>query len=123
MVKQINIVLSNKLFYTFILVGIIFLLAIGVYAYNSAYNNPAVMGHSADEIEGVCKTDGTGCPSAMSGERLNCKTFEFDALDQTNNNWRWFNFTLPYDCKQPDQGGFGCSWQIHAVKNDNYPYS
>ena len=26
-------------------------------------NNPAVMGHDAGELTGVCKTDGTGCPA------------------------------------------------------------
>ena len=30
--------------------GIIIIFGIGVYAYNSGYNNPAVMGHSADEL-------------------------------------------------------------------------
>ncbi len=53
---------SNKTFYTLVVIGILIVTGIGVYAYNSGMS-PSVMGHSADEIEGVCKTDGTGCPS------------------------------------------------------------
>ncbi|MEK6935953.1 MAG: hypothetical protein AABW67_04130 [Nanoarchaeota archaeon] len=38
------------------LVGVGFVIAFGG-------NNPAVMGHDAGELTGVCKTDGTGCPT------------------------------------------------------------
>ncbi len=40
---------TNKWFYTFIFVGVILLLAIGVFAYNSG-KAPSVMGHSGEEI-------------------------------------------------------------------------
>lgn len=49
------------------LLAAIMVFLIGV-AYVIAYNpggaggNPAIMGHSADEIEGVCLSDGTNCP-------------------------------------------------------------
>ena len=42
--------MSNKLFYTLIVVGVMSLLGVGVYAYNSGVS-PSVMGHSAGEIE------------------------------------------------------------------------
>ncbi len=48
---QFNISFSNRALYTLIAAVIIIIAGIGVYAYNSAYNNPAVFGHSANEIE------------------------------------------------------------------------
>ncbi|MCK4997682.1 hypothetical protein KAS08_05235 [Candidatus Pacearchaeota archaeon] len=51
MVKQINITLSNKLFYVIIFLGIFVLIA-GVYAYTTdGSGNPEVMGHSVDEMK------------------------------------------------------------------------
>ena len=53
MVKKIQINMSNKSFYMFVMVGLM-VLAVGVvYAFNSPNSNPAVMGHSIDEIEGL----------------------------------------------------------------------
>ena len=49
--------------YFFIILGAILLLGIIGIGYAFGTNNPQVFGHSADEIQGVCKTDGTGCPS------------------------------------------------------------
>ena len=46
-----RLILSNRAVYTLIVFGIIILFGIGVYAYNSGYNDPAIMGHSGDEIE------------------------------------------------------------------------
>jgi len=48
---KIELNLTKKRF--FVLVGVILVLigVFGVYAYNSVYGNPAVMGHSADELE------------------------------------------------------------------------
>lgn len=57
---------TNKWLYTFIALGVVLLLAIGVFAYNSG--KPAsVFGHSAGELEGVCLTNGTGCPIFEKG--------------------------------------------------------
>jgi len=59
--RQINIQLSNKVFYTLIALMFVVLLGAGVLMVN-AYVNPATgVGHTADDIEGVCRTDGTGC--------------------------------------------------------------
>lgn len=52
--------LSNRLNYTILAVVLIVALGVGVYAFGT--NNPPVFGHSAGEIDGVCKSDGTGCP-------------------------------------------------------------
>ena len=41
------------------------LLVVGVVAYGTS--TPSTFGHSAGELEGVCKTDGTGCPAGMGG--------------------------------------------------------
>ena len=51
--KGITINLSNKVFYT--LIALIFLIVAGgiVFAYNSNPADPAVFGHSAEEIEGL----------------------------------------------------------------------
>lgn len=40
------------------LVGVAYVIAYGG-------NQPAVMGHTPDEILGVCKSDGTGCPASI----------------------------------------------------------
>ncbi|GEM_PF-4813430 len=57
---QFKISFSNRALYTLIAAALIIVAGIGVYAYNSAYNNPAVFGHSADELEvsigGAAKT-------------------------------------------------------------------
>ena len=50
MVKRIQINVSDKAFYSLILVGVLLIVG-SVYAYNSGVNNPSVFGHSGDEIE------------------------------------------------------------------------
>ena len=130
MAISFNITMTNKWLYSLIAIGILLTLGVGVYAYqsNMRAGNPPVMGHSAGEInvensagEVVSLQDALDGLSGQ-GTGLNCKTFEFDASDRSS-GYRYFKFTLPFDCKQPDQGGFGCSWQIHNVRNDDYPYS
>jgi hypothetical protein len=49
----INIKISNKVAYTAIAILVLVAIAGLGYAYNSLYNDPAVMGHSIDEIEGL----------------------------------------------------------------------
>ena len=63
---QINLSMSNKLFYTLIVVSVIGLLSVGVYAYNSGVA-PSVMGHSAEEIEGIEEADPTVLASVKDG--------------------------------------------------------
>ncbi|MCW8966541.1 MAG: hypothetical protein OQK82_07640 [Candidatus Pacearchaeota archaeon] len=46
---MIKIIISNKIFYTIITIGILIFLGIGIYAYNSGFS-PSTMGHSLDEI-------------------------------------------------------------------------
>ena len=59
-VRAIEIFIPNKLFYTLITLGILAVLTFSVYAYNTP--GPASsLGHSADELTGVCRTDGVGC--------------------------------------------------------------
>lgn len=66
--RKIEINFTNKWLYTLALFIGIFALGVGVYAYNSG--GPAsVIGHSTDELEGVCLTDGTGCPSGTVDTR------------------------------------------------------
>ena len=60
---MVTINISNRGIYTFVAVIVVALLAVGVYAYGTSA--PSTFGHSADELEGVCKTDGTGCPTAI----------------------------------------------------------
>lgn len=45
---QINF--TNRWLYTFIVFGIIIVLSVGVYAYQSGFNDPSVMGHSFEEL-------------------------------------------------------------------------
>jgi len=51
----------------FAILGAVLILAgaIAIYAYGTS--TPSVFGHSAAEIEGVCRTDGTGCPAGVGG--------------------------------------------------------
>jgi len=60
---QIN--LSNRALYTLLSVMILVLAGTAVYAYNSG--GPAsYVGHTADELEGVCLSDGTNCLAVTS---------------------------------------------------------
>ena len=56
---------------------VVFLVGVGyVVAYHSGAS-PSVMGHSAEELEGVCKSDGTGCPAGVgSGGEVSIKDCE-----------------------------------------------
>ncbi len=76
MVKKIHINLSNKVLYTFVTIIVILALGVGVYAFGGSYGDPAIMGHTADEIEGGgadtrCDVSGT-CTQVCVG--TNCKT-------------------------------------------------
>ena len=55
--------ISNKFTYAFITFSILILLVIGVNAYASGGPASAI-GHSAEELEGVCLSDGTNCASS-----------------------------------------------------------
>jgi len=48
---SININISDRMFYTLVAVGILILLSMGVYAYNSAPTVPSTFGHSLGEID------------------------------------------------------------------------
>ena len=79
--------------------------------------------HAGGDISGdsLCLED--DCVSTWNDVRAQkCTTWSFDASSKTS-GYRYFKFTLPYMCKQPDQGGRGCFWQMHNVRNDGYPYS
>lgn len=54
----------NRLLYTLLVLCVFIIMGVGVFIVN-AYGGtqPSVMGHSVGEIEGVCRTDGTGCPN------------------------------------------------------------
>jgi len=61
---KIKLNVSNKLLYSIIAILLIIGITAVVYAFNT--NTPATFGHSAGELDGVCKSDGTGC-SAVGG--------------------------------------------------------
>ncbi len=48
--------------YVMIILGFILVLA-GALVYAYGTSSPSTFGHSAGEIEGVCLTNGTGCPA------------------------------------------------------------
>jgi len=112
----------------FLSVIVVLLVGVGVvFAYNSG--GPAsLMGHSAEELEVDIDDDGVldktlqgaiddGDLGSGGGSGLDCTTFEFDGSDAPS--WRYFKFTLPYECKQIDQGGNGCSWKKLSVNPIN----
>ena len=61
--RQINLQLSNRAIYTLVAMMLVVLVGAGILVVN-AYggSSPSVVGHSAGELEGVCKSDGSGCP-------------------------------------------------------------
>ena len=74
--KRLTINISNKVFYTFSALAIMALLAIGVYAYGT--NNPSFFGHSAGEIDGVCKF--------LNGAWVDCPSGQEDLEAYVNND-------------------------------------
>jgi hypothetical protein len=64
MVKKIQITLGNKTFYTLIVLASIAIIASIAFAYNSSYSGAvpgsraSVMGHTADEIDGIVASGG-----------------------------------------------------------------
>jgi len=50
MTIKLEINLTNKWLYSLIIIGVLFILSAGVWAYNSK-QSPSVMGHSGEEIE------------------------------------------------------------------------
>jgi hypothetical protein len=54
--------------YIFVILGIVLVLGIvGVNAYNSGYGDPSIMGHSADEIDGLDNLGGSGVEAIFCG--------------------------------------------------------
>lgn len=87
------------------LIGSVLLLAgiFAVYAYNSNPANPSVFGHSANEIEGVCRSDGTGCPAFNSTPSLGgfltvCGAY---SVDESKNVKIELNATSPNGVRTP----------------------
>ena len=75
MVKKIQINMSDRLFYVLVVVGVMSLLGVGVYAYNSGAS-PSVMGHSVEEkrspygnMQVVIKNKKTSHVTAASDKR------------------------------------------------------
>lgn len=66
--EKVVINFSNKVFYTLLTIVGLALLSVGLYAYGTYA--PATFGHSAGEIEGVCKTDGTGCDNVNDADSV-----------------------------------------------------
>jgi len=64
-IKKLQINLTNRWLYTLIVFFSLVVIGVGVYAYGTS--NPATFGHSAGELEGVCLSDGTNCPSLNGG--------------------------------------------------------
>jgi hypothetical protein len=66
MVKKIQINLGNKTFYTLIIFLAVLIIGGIVYAYNSSPANPAIMGHTSNEVLN-CSRVSTGWISLING--------------------------------------------------------
>lgn len=85
---QVNFTLTNRWLYTLIVFLVLVIISVGVYAYNSGYNDPSVLGHSADEIEEADPKVGTITNNKWcigSGDQVVCNQnapslSEFDTL-------------------------------------------
>ena len=64
MKNGVTIKISNRAIYTLIAILLVLGMGAGVYAYNSAYGDPSVMGHSSDEIEKVVVEGVTSDPAS-----------------------------------------------------------
>ncbi len=81
-------------------------------------NNPSGFGHSASEIEGVCRSDGTGCPNLganiyIVGEnRADGRAYCRNANDQ---------IVSCAGCKASDAAGVGkrAIWRMNVVDLNN----
>ncbi len=104
---MVNIKISNRLLYTFI--AIILVVAIIGVGYAIAPNP----GHTAGEIEGVCHSDGTGCPNYYSFSQFDTEEIYYaftnsniDSIPQ--NSWITLNLqtadpdTNPLNIDPPD---------------------
>ena len=65
--KSVNIKISNKAVYSLLTIFIIAAVAVSVFA----VPNP---GHGADEVSGVCKSDGSGCQDYQENLELYVRT-------------------------------------------------
>lgn len=90
MVTKIEINLTNKWIYSFIVLGVFLALCVGVWAYNSNMNsgNPSVMGHSSGEINvnvgGMVKTlqqaiDDGDFSASSGGSKFNVVVLEWNS--------------------------------------------
>ena len=58
----------------------VFLVGTGfILAYDHPSNDPTVVGHSASELDGVCLSDGTGCPVEMGGDKVKVTSYVLGA--------------------------------------------
>jgi hypothetical protein len=87
--KGITINLSNKVAYTLIAIFILAVIGGVVFAYNSNPADPAVFGHSADEIDGL---------DEMVGGNLEIKVFYYahNAMDNGGGSYKWFSCPSGY---------------------------
>ena len=66
---KINLKVPNKLLYSILAIILVIGISAVVYAFNT--NDPATFGHSAGELDGVCKSDGSGCQGvSATDERI-----------------------------------------------------
>jgi len=95
-----------------VLVGLLILflgLGFGV-AYGGS--QPQVVGHSAGELDGVCRTDGTGCPVSVTSGDTRCDVEGVcDQLcigDECIGSFSEFN-SYPISCSVTGGNGASCS--------------
>tara|TARA_Y100000310_G_scaffold101060_1_gene98959 strand:- start:2299 stop:2859 length:561 start_codon:yes stop_codon:yes gene_type:complete len=73
--------LTNRVIYTLITFTIFILAGVAVFAYNSGFNDPSIMGHSADEIEGILSGGSVPTGAVMAFSLTNCPTGWSESID------------------------------------------
>ena len=93
MKRTVKFEISNRVKYTLLSIMILILAGTAVYAYSSG-GPPSYVGHTTDEIEGVCLSDGTNC------------SFDWDSVEDSF----WVETVIPAPTTKIDWEGNDFEW-------------
>ena len=123
---MVKIEISNRAMYFLVTFGIIALFAVGVFAVTG-------VSHSADELNGVCRSDGVNCPSFqedwglyLDGNRLCYPTASSASCSVATATCSLTTTKEIYLYDECDDIAFECGWACEndvACEGDSTPFS